>query len=183
MHNKLEGWKAKFLSFAGKITLIKSVLASIPIHTLSCMVVPKAVIKKLENMMKNFLWSQHGNKRTHWVAWDDVCSKFSEGGLGIRSLNDTIFGLQGKLDWKVYAGDTLWTRILRQKYGIDCANHAHTRNQSASLLWRQLYKLFQHFEDIRCWTIGRGNVSYWKANWIGTVLDSTNSSNTQFEMV
>lgn len=53
--SKLEGWKAKILSFAGKITLIKSVLASIPIHTLSCSSVPKSVIRRLEGMMKGFL--------------------------------------------------------------------------------------------------------------------------------
>lgn len=70
--NKLEGWKVKFLSFAGKITLIKSVLASIPIHTLSCMAVPKSVIHRLDNMMRFFLWNKHGERRTHWVAWEKV---------------------------------------------------------------------------------------------------------------
>lgn len=52
VNNKLEGWKAKFMSFAGKITVLKSVLASIPIHTLSCMAVPKSVVNRLENLMK-----------------------------------------------------------------------------------------------------------------------------------
>lgn len=161
-----------FLSFAGKITLIKSELASIPINTLSCMSVPKVVIRILEDTMRGFLWSQHGNKRTHWVAWDDVCSPFYEGGLGIRSLQDTIKGLQGKLAWKVYAGDTLWTRMLRQKYGIDWSTQAYTRQQSASLVWDHLYTHFQHFQDIECWTLGKvmshsgsriGSAQYWIA--------------------
>lgn len=29
---QLEGWKSRFVSFGGKITLIKSVLASLPLH-------------------------------------------------------------------------------------------------------------------------------------------------------
>lgn len=60
--------------------LIKSVLASIPIHTMSCMAVPKSIIQRAENLMKAFLWSQNGIKRLHWVAWGEVCKPYSEGG-------------------------------------------------------------------------------------------------------
>lgn len=175
--NKLEGWKSKFMSFAGKITLIKSVLASIPVHTLSCMAVPKSIILRLENLMKAFLWSQHGEKRLSWVAWDEVCTPYNEGGLGIRALKDTVYGLQGKLAWKVYTGNTLWTKLLRQKYGSNFNQGAYTRQQSASALWRQIYPHFQNFEEIGQWSVGQGRISFWKDNWLGTILDKTNSSN------
>ena len=33
--SKLAGWKRRFLSLAGRITLTKSVLSSIPVHTMS----------------------------------------------------------------------------------------------------------------------------------------------------
>lgn len=55
--SKIEGWYNQYLSFAGKITLIKSVLSSIPIHILSCMVVPKAIILKVDSLLKNLLWA------------------------------------------------------------------------------------------------------------------------------
>lgn len=114
--------------------MIKSVLASIPVHTLSCMAVPKSVIHRLENLMKNFLWSHQGNRRLHWVAWDEVCAPYTEGGLGIRTLKDTLYGLQGKLAWKVYSGDTLWTKLMRQKYGDNSITGMYTRSQSSSAL-------------------------------------------------
>lgn len=158
--NKLEGWKAKFMSFAGKITLIKSVLASIPIHTLSSMAVPKSVTQKIENIIKAFLWSQHGQKRLHWVAWEEICTPYSEGGLGIRSLQDTVFGLQGKLAWKVYEGKSLWARLLRQKYGTNYTTGVYKRNQSSSTLWRHLYPHLQNFEDIGRWCVGEGRISF-----------------------
>lgn len=105
--NKLEGWKTKFISFAGKITLIKSALASMTVHTMSCMAVPRSIIQRLEKLLKAFMWSHQGQKRTHWLSWDEVCKPYQEGGLGLRTLKDTNYGLQGKLAWKVYAGNTL----------------------------------------------------------------------------
>lgn len=105
-------------------------------------------------------------KFAHHVQW----------GLGFRSLNDTIFGLQGKLAWKVFYGDTLWARLLRQKYRVNCTEDAYSRTQSASLLWHKLYPHFQQFQDIGRCNIGKGEVSFLKSNWLGTILDCTNSS-------
>lgn len=158
--NKLEGWKAKFLSFVGKMTLIKSVLASIHIHTFSCMAVPKSVVQRLEEIRRAFLWNQHGQRRTHWVAWDKVCSPYTEGGLGIRTLKDTVYGLQGKLAWKICAGNTLWTRLLRQKYGSIGSSGIFNRNQSGSLLWRRLYPHFQNIQEIGRWCVGDKRKTY-----------------------
>lgn len=62
--------------------------------------------------MKAFIWIQHGHKRLHWVAWDEICTPYNEGGLGIRTLKDTVYGLQGKLAWKVYSGENMELTIL-----------------------------------------------------------------------
>ncbi|KAL3614590.1 hypothetical protein CASFOL_041676 [Castilleja foliolosa] len=69
---KLEGWKSKFLSFAGKLTLLKSVLNSLPIHIMSAVAVNKGVVKHLEKLFKTFLWSQKGQSRTHWEQMEEL---------------------------------------------------------------------------------------------------------------
>lgn len=104
-----------------------------------------------------------------------VCS-FNEGGLGLRTLKDTVYGLQGKLAWKVFGGHTLWARILRKKYGVDSSRGEYSRSQSASALWRQMYPHFQTFQGIGKWSVGEGKISFWRSNWLGQVLDQTNSS-------
>lgn len=108
--------------------------------------VPKSVTCKLEEMMKEFLCSQQGQRRTHWVAWDKVHAPCSEGGLGIRSVNETIHGLQGKLAWKIFVGGSLWSRVLQQKYGNPGLCGTLVRQQSSSLLWRRLYPHFQNMQ-------------------------------------
>lgn len=97
VQRRLEGWKTKFLSFAGKIPLVNSVLASIPIHILSCTVVPNTVIIRFVRMMRTFLWSAKGTTRAQWVSWDNICLPKKQGGLGVRKLADIIYGFQGKL--------------------------------------------------------------------------------------
>lgn len=98
---RLEGWQAKFLSFGGKVTLIKSFLLSLPMHIFSCMAVPKQIQKRINGLLAAFFWNQRGQHRIHWVSWKRICAPLSEGGLGIRSVTEAVHGLHGKLAWKV----------------------------------------------------------------------------------
>lgn len=51
---KLKSWKVTYLSQAGKLTLIKSVAQSIPSYVMSCFLLPKATIHRLDQIIANF---------------------------------------------------------------------------------------------------------------------------------
>ena len=48
---KLQGWKEKLLSQAGREVLIKAVIQAIPTYTMSCFKLPKGLIKELETLI------------------------------------------------------------------------------------------------------------------------------------
>jgi hypothetical protein len=52
--NKVEGWRAKTLSQAGRLTLIKSVVAAIPSYAMSTFLLPLSICRKLDRIFKNF---------------------------------------------------------------------------------------------------------------------------------
>lgn len=52
---KISGWHSKNLSFGGKATLIKHVLLSIHIHTLSAISPPKTTLRYIKSMIADFL--------------------------------------------------------------------------------------------------------------------------------
>ncbi|KAJ0927224.1 putative RNA-directed DNA polymerase [Helianthus annuus] len=66
--SKLSKWKARYLSFAGRMTLVKSVLGSLPSYFLSIFAAPKCVLNRLEKIRRDFLWgiSDRGSK-LRWV--------------------------------------------------------------------------------------------------------------------
>ena len=49
---KLTGWMAKLLSVAGKGTLIRSVAQSIPIYSMSSVILPKGVVTGFDKMVR-----------------------------------------------------------------------------------------------------------------------------------
>jgi len=53
---RLSGWKAAYLFKRGRLTLIKSVLSSMPTYFLSLFPLPVSVAHKLEAIQRNFLW-------------------------------------------------------------------------------------------------------------------------------
>ncbi|XP_022003882.1 uncharacterized protein LOC110901359 [Helianthus annuus] len=80
-------WKANLISIGGNITLIKSVLESLPNYYFSLYKVSAKMIKDLESLMRRFLWGGSGESRKmHWVAWDWVSIPNEDGGLGLSKL-------------------------------------------------------------------------------------------------
>ncbi|GJY05164.1 RNA-directed DNA polymerase, eukaryota, reverse transcriptase zinc-binding domain protein [Tanacetum coccineum] len=87
---KVGDWKNKCLSYAGRVQLIASVLASMQIYWASVHLLPKTVIKEIDKVLKSFIWNQESyNARFNkgaciadmiqdgkWIWPDDWWSKF-----------------------------------------------------------------------------------------------------------
>lgn len=102
----------------------------------------------MERLLRIFLWSQRGQNRVQWVSWKKVTRPIREGGLGIRRFVDTLYGLHGKLAWRIMEGKSLWWRMLLAKYGVIDGNIQI--RQSSSRLWKVLFPAFWEIWKERC---------------------------------
>ncbi|VVA40654.1 PREDICTED: reverse mRNAase, partial [Prunus dulcis] len=107
---KLSAWKSQLLSMVGRITLIQSVVSSIPLYTMQTAKLPQALCEDLDKSSKSFLWgSSENHHKTHLVKWDTVCLPKRLGGLGIKKAALMNQAMLSKASWRIVAGDSgLW---------------------------------------------------------------------------
>ncbi|KAG2252551.1 hypothetical protein Bca52824_082687 [Brassica carinata] len=82
---KLHSWTVKFLSFAGKVQMITSVIYGM-----------------------NSTSSAAGAR----VSWSDICKPKTEGGLGIRKLEDFEMVFRLKRIWLFFSASGFWGRSI-----------------------------------------------------------------------
>nr|CAN77770.1 hypothetical protein VITISV_044337 [Vitis vinifera] len=119
MRGRLALWKRQYISKSGRITLIKSILTSMPIYQMSLFRMPKTVARRLEKVQRDFLWGE-GNleRKAHLVNWEVVCADKNKGGLGLRKLALLNKALLGKWIWRfAFDKDNLWKQVIMAKYG------------------------------------------------------------------
>ncbi|KAK9078070.1 hypothetical protein SSX86_002127 [Deinandra increscens subsp. villosa] len=111
---RVNDWKNKSLSFAGRLQLIKSVLSSMQVYWASVFLLPVAIIEDIERIMNKFLWTQSDSvKGKVRVSWDDVCLPKAQGGLGIKSLRVRNMALVSKLVWNIVTRkDNIWVEWI-----------------------------------------------------------------------
>jgi hypothetical protein len=88
--NRIECWRAKTLSQAGRLTLIKSVAATLPSYAMSSFLLPNSICIGLDRIFKNFWWGFSPKKvrNLSLKAWDSLCLPKSVGGLGLKRMKD-----------------------------------------------------------------------------------------------
>jgi len=114
MDKRISLWLNKFLSFAGRLQLIRSVLSSLHVYWSSVFFLPSRIVAELELRMRNFLWAKNEQCKGHAkVAWKKVCLPKHEGGLGIRRIGDMNKGLMVMNIWRLIQNqESLWVRWI-----------------------------------------------------------------------
>ncbi|CAL5367336.1 unnamed protein product [Camellia sinensis] len=180
IRSRLSGWKRKMLSFAGRLTLIKSVLSSLPVYYLSLFKMPEGVAREIEKIEANFLWGGDGLKRkVHLVKWMEVTKSVAQGGLGIRRIRDVNACLLLKWWWKFGNQiSALWRQVVCSKYKIEvqCWHPPVQSSYKLSRVWKDIICIglhsshtFQSFLDNCQIKVGNGSrIRFWHDKWCGS---------------
>lgn len=80
---KIEGWKGKLLSNAGREILIKAVAQAIPTYTMNCFKLSNSLCSELNSLVGDFWWGRKENaQKNAWVSWGNLCKPKKESGMG-----------------------------------------------------------------------------------------------------
>ncbi|GMJ01911.1 hypothetical protein HRI_003860300 [Hibiscus trionum] len=173
--SKLSGWKSKLLSFGGRLTLIKSVLSTIPVYYMSIFPMPVSISKKLTSMITKFLWGSSDNRPIYWVSWENLCLPKEECGIGLMEFKSRSEALRCKWLWRFGTeSGNLWRRTLATMYGYD--NGALLPNnlpsKSMSWVWKNVAKFSigsnSTFQNNIRFCVGDGSlIQFWSDDWLG----------------
>jgi len=73
VNQRLSNWKTRQLSFAGRLTLAKSVLQIMPSYAIKSTNLLMSICKEVDKKCRSFLWGDINNQRKiHTVAWKIV---------------------------------------------------------------------------------------------------------------
>ncbi|KAH6784357.1 hypothetical protein C2S52_009316 [Perilla frutescens var. hirtella] len=167
LSDRIHSWSHRHLSFGGRLALIRSTLATIPLHIFQVMEPPQGVLHQLKQMIARFFSSSVGEKRKmHWISWETICLPISEGGLGIRRFGDLVTAFSWKLWWRFRARDSLWARYMWAKY---CRGRLYPLRVPLgphdSRVWKRVVRVGGWAQDHIRWSLGDGQVSFWDDIW------------------
>lgn len=99
---RIGSWTARFLSIAGRLQLIGSVIHNLTNFWISAFKLPRKCIQEIDSHCAAFLWSgaDLSTNKTK-VSWKDCCRPKEEGGLGLRSLEEANQVSCLKLVWRI----------------------------------------------------------------------------------
>ncbi|XP_039120313.1 uncharacterized protein LOC120256691 [Dioscorea cayenensis subsp. rotundata] len=167
---RLSSWKSNYLSISGRLTLLNSVLSSLPTYWMSIFRLPRWVIKDIDRARRDFLWSGHDIDipKCRLVAWQNICRSKEQGGWGILDLYAFNRALLGKWRWK-FLTDSNWccAKVIKFNYNLSSWNLFCLPRGRVSFFWSGVLKGFSAFNGCVTVKVCSGMESlFWKDRWL-----------------
>jgi hypothetical protein len=160
-----------FLSQAGKLEMVNSVLSALPTYYMCTLKLPPTVIKQIDKYQKHCVWrgGDINAKKPPLEAWHMVTRPKSEGGLGVINLSTQNDVLLLKSLHKFYNHQDLpWVHLIWDNhYANGCLPDL---KKKGSFWWRALLKLLDTYKGIVAVKLGNGQTALlWHDLWNGAV--------------
>lgn len=161
---KARGRSNKYLSTAGKLVLLQSVLSAIPSYPMSCFSLPVSLCKRIQSAVTRYWWDNDENTRKMaWVSWESMAKPKAVGGLGLRDFQSFNVSLLAKIGWRLLQNPScLLGKVLFGKYCLDKDLLDVAVTNSCSHGWRSVLIGRDLLVQNLGWVIGDGtSVNIW----------------------
>ncbi|KAG8388292.1 hypothetical protein BUALT_Bualt02G0110400 [Buddleja alternifolia] len=170
---KLASWKARNLSQAARLVLIKSVAQAIPLYHRATFILPKLLSSKLDLLMMRFWWGSDPDKNPLALKkWNYLCLPKNFGGLGFRKMHETNLAMISKIAWKVVSASDkvrvqmFYARYLRNFEFLE----THNCHFEASWIWRDILLCKDIIRKGICFKVSvNSSIGIWYDPWIPTI--------------
>ncbi|GAU36566.1 hypothetical protein TSUD_277720 [Trifolium subterraneum] len=120
---RINSWRGRALSKAGKEIMIKSVLQAIPSYVMSMFILPASLIDDIEKMINAFWWrsgntnNNNNTKGIHWLAWERLACPKAHGSLGFRNFEAFNKAMAAKKVWHIVQNpNSLVAKLIKARY-------------------------------------------------------------------
>ncbi|XP_070004706.1 uncharacterized protein [Nicotiana sylvestris] len=149
MIGRIQSWTTKFLSYAGRVQLIRSVLLSIQVYWSQIFLLPKKLIHLIESMCRRFLWTGSVEAtRKAPISWDRLYWPKAAGGLNLMDIGLWNKAAICKLLWNLCKKkDKMWVQwvhVYYKKYNPRWGD----KPKQASWVIQKIFKAKKYFEEV-----------------------------------
>jgi len=160
----MSAWNASLLSIAERVQLVKSIIQSMLIHTISVYDWPNSFINDLEQAIRNFIWSGNIDKRKLvTVAWKKICKSVEQERLGIRSWKKLNQVVNLKLCWDLFHKKEEWSELIPSRI---MRNRKVISHRMSSSIWSSIKSEYNVMMEHSSWLLGDGSkIHFWSDSW------------------
>jgi len=155
---------SQFLSYAGHLQLVNSVLSSLPTYYMCSLKIPAAVIEIIDKHRKNCLWRGSDFRKNGYnlAARNLVQRPKGKGGLGFINLSLQNEALLIKQLDKFYKKENVqWVKLIWQRYYREVV--PHLARQKGSFWWKDILRLHVKYRGIAFCTPKNGDtIGFWE---------------------